>query len=127
MTFDQVRPIVEARLYAYAALKAEYPDTPISSIYEGLGTIIEGGENTSPQERWAMRHANELRNAMIIEKMLGALPDEERQLIEMRYFEYANEDTFATAFGESADGLPHRDRAHGAACGFDLLGQVETL
>lgn len=34
MTFDQVRPIVEARLYAYAALRMEYPDTPISSMVE---------------------------------------------------------------------------------------------
>jgi RinA family phage transcriptional activator len=123
MTFDQVRPIVEARLYAYAALKAEYPDTPISSIYEGLGTIIEGGENTSPQERWAMRHANELRNAMIIEKMLGALPDEERQLIEMRYFEYAQWGYICKRLSVSRPTAYRiRDRALMAlACEFDLL------
>ena len=124
MTFDQVRPIVEARLYAYAALRMEYPDTPISSIYQGLGTLVSGGETSSPQERWAVRYGTELRNAVIIERVLKMLPDDERRLIKMRYFEQARWDYVCRqlAVGRSA-AYCIRDRALMVfAIEFGLLG-----
>lgn len=89
MTFDEVRPIVEARLYSYASLRLQYPDAPASTLSTLLGTAIETSDTTSVQERWVARYASELENAAIIEKVLRSLPAEERRLIEMRYFEYA--------------------------------------
>lgn len=88
MTFDQVRPIIEARLYTYASFRLQYPDAPASTL-KLLGTRVETSDMTSVQERWVTRYASELENAAIIEKVMRSLPDEERRLIEMRYFEYA--------------------------------------
>ena len=92
MTFEQARPIVEARLFAYAMLIREYPDAPPSSLSQRLGTSVQTSDTTSTQERWAARHASELANAAIIERVLKVLPGDERRLVEMRYFEYARWD-----------------------------------
>jgi len=88
MTFDKVRPIIEARLYTYASFRLQYPDAPVSTL-KLLETPVETSDTTSVQERWVIRYASELENAAIIEKVMQSLPDEERRLIEMRYFEYA--------------------------------------
>lgn len=89
MTFEQARPIVEARLYAYAVLRQEYPDVPLGQQMSQLGTSIQDSDRTSVQERWVVRHASEIRDAVVIERVLRALPEEERRLTEMRYFEFA--------------------------------------
>lgn len=92
MIFDRARAIVEARLYAYGSLRLQYPDAPPSSLSKRLGIALETSDTTSTQERWVTRYAEEIRNAEIIERVLKMLPEDERRLVEMRYFEYARWD-----------------------------------
>src|SRR5690606_3675994 len=113
VTFEQARPIVEARLYAYAALRQEYPDLPLVwQQMSQLGTSIQDSDRTSVQERWVVRHASEIRDAVVIEKVLRALPEEERRLTEMRYFEFARWDYICRKLSVSrATAYRIRDRA----------------
>lgn len=129
VTFERARPIVEARLYAYAALKREYPDAPISSLHNRLGASVKSV--TSPQERWATRYASEIKNAVVIERVLATLPKDERRLVEMRYLEFARWEYVCRELSVSrATAYRIRDRALMAfayAFGLVAYSTVETL
>ena len=127
MTFDQVRPIIEARLYTYASFRLQYPDAPASTL-KLLETPVETSDTTSVQERWVTRYASELENAAIIEKVMRSLPDEERRLIEMRYFEYARWGYICRKLSVSrATAYRIRDRALMAfAVEFGLLARAQA-
>ena len=127
MTFDQVRPIIEARLYTYASFRLQYPDAPASTL-KLLETPVETSDTTSVQERWVTRYASELENAAIIEKVMRSLPDEERRLIEMRYFEYARWGHICRKLSVSrATAYRIRDRALMAfAVEFGLLARAQA-
>lgn len=84
-TFDSILPIVEGKLYAYGLTVLRYPDAPISSVYQEV--VATTGDVTSPQERWAVQHANDLRDAAVIERVVRTLPQDERDLIRLRYIE----------------------------------------
>lgn len=87
MKFEDAVPIVEGKLYAWAVWRREYPDAPISSVYEAHEGRNETRNTTSPQERWVLRHALELRDASIIERTIQRMSEDQRQLIWMRYVE----------------------------------------
>lgn len=87
MTFDAVLPVVEGKLYAYAMTVLRYPGTPISSVYDKYKQFSASSDTTSPQERWAVSHANELHDAAVIERVIRTLPKEELNLIRLRYVE----------------------------------------
>lgn len=127
MNFDQVRPIIEARLYTYASFRLQYPDAPASAL-KLLGTPVETSDTTSVQERWVTRYASELENAAIIERVMRSLPDEERRLIEMRYFEYARWGYICRKLSMSrATAYRVRDRALMAfAVEFGLLARAQA-
>lgn len=127
MTFDQVRPIIEARLYTYASFRLQYPDAPASTL-KLLETPVETSDTTSIQEQWVTRYASELENAAIIEKVMRSLPDEERRLIEMRYFEYARWGYICRKLSVSrATAYRIRDRALMAfAIEFGLLARAQA-
>lgn len=127
MTFDQVRPIIEARLYTYASFRLQYPDAPASTL-KRLETPVQTSDMTSVQERWVTRYASELENAAIIEKVMRSLPDEERRLIEMRYFEYARWGYICRKLSVSrATAYRIRDRALMAfAIEFGLLARAQS-
>ena len=128
MTFDKVRPIIEARLYTYASFRLQYPDAPASTLSTLLGTAIETSDTTSVQERWVTHYASELENAAIIEKVMRSLPHEERRLIEMRYFEYARWGYICRKLSVSrATAYRIRDRALMAfAIEFGLLARAQA-
>jgi len=125
--FDQVRSIIEARLYAYGSFRLEYPDAPVST-FKLLGTPVQTSNMTSVQERWVTRYASELQNAAIIENVLRSLPDEEQRLIEMRYFEYARWGYICRKLSVSrATAYRIRDRALMAfAIEFGLLARAQA-
>ena len=125
--FDQVRPIIEARLYTYASFRLQYPDAPVST-FKLLETPVQTSDMTSVQERWATRYASELQNAAIIENVMRSLPDEERRLIEMRYFEYARWGYICRKLSVSrATAYRIRDRALMAfAIEFGLLARAQA-
>jgi len=127
MNFDQVRPIIEARLYTYASFRLQYPDAPASAL-KLLGTPVETSDTTSVQERWVTTYASELENAAIIERVMRSLPDEERRLIEMRYFEYARWGYICRKLSMSrATAYRVRDRALMAfAVEFGLLARAQA-
>lgn len=128
MTFEQARPIVEARLYAYAVLRLKYPDASVASL-SGIG--VQLSDPTSRQERWAVQHAREIQDAVVIERVLASLPPEERRLVELRYFEFARWGYVCKQLAVSrATAYRIRDRALMAfAYAFGLVeySTVETL
>lgn len=94
MTIDQLHAnirIIEGKLYAWAGAKIAYPGAPVSSVYEALqeyGTSQPAhvdGDKPSPQERWAMQHADQLRDASVIEHTLRRLAKIERNMVWARY------------------------------------------
>lgn len=85
MNFDQARRIVEARLYAYGVMRLEYPGPAVSDPSKPVDQTRAGA---SAQEAWVTRHAAELQNTAVIERVLKSLPDSERELVQLRYFEH---------------------------------------
>lgn len=84
--FDRILPIIEGKLYAYGLTVIRYPTAPISNAYEqNAGT--GAGDTSSPQERWYLRHEAELHDAMVIERVVKELPQEEQDLVRLRYIE----------------------------------------
>lgn len=89
MTFDQVVPIIEGKLYAWAEFRRspDYPGATISRAYEEKIGKAESKDPTSPQEAWAIRRQAELYEAGIIEASLRRMSEEQRKLIYLRYVE----------------------------------------
>ena len=87
MTFEDAVPIIEGKLYAWAVWRREYPDASISSVYDAEEGRSETRNTTSPQERWVLRHALELRDASVIERTIQRMSEDQRRLIWMRYVE----------------------------------------
>ena len=87
MKFEDAVPIIEGKLYAWALWRREYPDATISSIYEAREGRSQTPNTSSPQERWAVRHALELRDASIIERTIQRMSEDQRRLVWMRYVE----------------------------------------
>lgn len=95
MTFDEARRIVEGKLGAYAFVIGNKPDAPIQTIYDRLlrakelEADVDAGtrSTTSPQELWAIRHAQQIEDAARIERVMRRLPYEERHVIFLRYVE----------------------------------------
>lgn len=86
MDAKDVAPIVEGKLYAWGIMRLEYPEASISRAYHDEPSR-NGKPSQSPQERWAVRHHQELRDASVIEATLKRMSEEQRQLVELRYRE----------------------------------------
>lgn len=105
-----VVPIIEGKLYAWATARKNYPGAAISSVYKKLhehrNHLKEikrpdgdpalqtawnrkhnhepqpgGGPSSSPQERWAEKHADQIRDAEIIEQTLRRCSPLEQRLV----------------------------------------------
>lgn len=105
-----VVPIIEGKLYAWATARKSYPGAAISSVYKKLhehrvhlkqinktdadpalqaawnrknnhDPESGGGPSASPQERWAEKHADQIRDAEIIEQTLRRCSPLECQLV----------------------------------------------
>jgi DNA-directed RNA polymerase specialized sigma24 family protein len=89
MRFDDVKPIVEGKLYAWAEYKRskEYPSAVISSVYQGKVGRTETPDHTSPQEAWAVRKQAQVYEAGIIDAALKRMSREQQQLVYLRYAE----------------------------------------
>jgi len=89
MTFKHVIPLVEARLYSWSLRKLEYPDPPISRVYdpESLTPPKKAQKGISQPEAWVLRHQYELWEASVIERVLKGLSHELQQLVELRYIQ----------------------------------------
>jgi len=86
MDVKDVAPIVEGKLYAWGIMRLEYPEASISRAYK-YEPSRNGKSSQSPQERWAVQHQQELRDASVIESTLKRMSEEQRQLVELRYRE----------------------------------------
>lgn len=95
MTFDQLVPIVEGKLYHYAVLQLEYPAARISSAYQDV--VASGGETSTEPERWVVQHQSALMDAAVIDRVLRQLPEQERAMVRLRYLERHSMATVAEA------------------------------
>jgi len=92
MTFADAVPIIEGRLYAYGVALKEYPGPP-STLHLALEDLRLGvavratGRTDSPQERWAIRHQDAIRDAAVIRRVMRHLPELEREYVRLRYWE----------------------------------------
>lgn len=87
-TFDEIRPIVEGRLYEWGRFMNEFPAPAVSSAYRADGVVREGGyRSTSQQEAWVSRHFDAMRVASVIEQARERLSPEQRLVIDLRYRE----------------------------------------
>lgn len=86
-TFDEIRPIVEGRLYEWGRFMNESPAPAISSAYRKDGAAGRDlpYSGTSVQEAWASRFFDAMRVASVIEEIKDRLSPEQRLLIELRY------------------------------------------
>jgi DNA-directed RNA polymerase specialized sigma24 family protein len=89
MRFDDVKPIVEGKLYAWAEHKRskDFPAASISSIYRGKVGHTESPDRTSPQEAWAVRKQAQVYEAGIIDAALKRMSREQQQMVYLRYVE----------------------------------------
>lgn len=92
MTFEESVPIVEGRLYAYGVALKEYPGPPstLNQALEDLrlGAVIRSSRTgDSPQERWAIRHQDAIRDAAVIRRVMRRLPKLEQEYVLLRYWE----------------------------------------
>lgn len=83
MTFEQVRPIVEAMLYAYGLYRRQPPAPPISSAYSQAAPPLKPLPPRSSVETYILRHEDEIR----LEGALNRLAATERAVILLRYVE----------------------------------------
>jgi hypothetical protein len=84
MKFQDVAPIVEGKLHAWGLLQLQYPGPAIAS-YKAIEGRQETMNTTSPQERWAVCNALDLKDITIVENTLKKLSPAYQRLIEMRY------------------------------------------
>lgn len=87
MTFKHLIPLIEARLYSWSLRKLEYPDAPISRVYdpETLPMPKKAQKGTSQPESWVIQHQYEVWESAVIERSLKDMSQELRQLVELRY------------------------------------------
>jgi DNA-directed RNA polymerase specialized sigma subunit len=87
-TFDEIRPIIEGRLYEWGRFMSESPSPPISSAYRvdaGAGHNDSSYRGSSQQESWAARFFDAMRVATVVERVKDRLSPEQRLLVEARY------------------------------------------
>lgn len=75
----------EAILYDYPFLRARLKNYPIP--HADIMTLGQVKEFTSPQERFACKHAETVRLTSAVEGALRAMSRPERQLVRLKYFE----------------------------------------
>lgn len=108
MKFSDVAPIIEGKLHAWGLMTLEYPDVKIPS-YESREGRTESPDTTSPQEAWAARFGQDLRDMAIIEQTLSKLSEDHQTLVRMRYREKAQWRQIAKAIHVSERQI-HRER-----------------
>lgn len=86
MTFEEARPIVEGRLYAWGVMK-KADLMPLAGTGHYSEHISGTRDTTSPQERYVVKYEQELRDAGLVDKTLNRLSSEQQRLIELRYME----------------------------------------
>jgi DNA-directed RNA polymerase specialized sigma subunit len=86
MTFEEARPIVEGRLYAWGAVK-KADLIPLAGTARYSEYVSENGDTTSAQERYVVKYEQELCDAELVDKTLNRLSSEQQRLIELRYME----------------------------------------
>lgn len=86
-TFDEIRPIVEGRLYEWGRLVSEQPVPSISGAYEPdhvPGQAL-GHHGSSQPEAWVERFSEAMKVAQVIQNTLERLPSDQRAVVELRY------------------------------------------
>lgn len=105
-----VAPIIEGKLYSWGMMRLEYPGADISSYGKREGRN-ETFDTTSPQEQWATKHAQELRDAAVIESTWKRLDETYQRLLYMRYVQRERWTVIARALNYSySHVLRERDR-----------------
>lgn len=123
MTYEQARPIVERRLYAYCDLDTVQP---VSATSRWSDMPAGGGTTSSQQERWATSREDTWQDAVLIERLLKVLGRREQYLIELRYRERRTWTDIARrmGLGSTRDAFALRDRAlYFIACHMGLLDE----
>lgn len=101
MRFDDIKPIIEGKLYEWAAYRRMkgYPAAGISKVYEGQVGKTETPNHASPQEAWVIRKQAQVYESGIIESTLKRMNSEQRRLVYLRYVERNRWDYIADDIG----------------------------
>lgn len=84
-TFEDVRPIVEGRLFEWGRFVSESPDAPISSVYRIDEPSGSYQPESSQEEAWVIRHWDVMAVTTVVERALRRLSKEQRLVLELRY------------------------------------------
>jgi DNA-directed RNA polymerase specialized sigma subunit len=82
LVLDELRPILEGRLYTWSKYTTQAPAAPVSNYEHAIG---KQGYKQSPQETWVIRWQHVLHEIKEVERILANLSPQQRKLVEMRY------------------------------------------
>jgi len=90
MTFEDCRPIVEAKLMVWGAMRNIHVPVPsISNAYQPF-TSTTRNDGPSVEESWVIKFEKELTIVREVEKAVSKLSEEQRWLLEFRYGQRMN-------------------------------------